>query len=161
MLVSIRLMDSFLCPRNANNSRDTWTAWVNGSNNAVISACDFLGMDAYPYFQNTMQNDISNGKQLFFDAFDATKAASMGKAVWITESGWPVSGPTQNQGVPSLKNAQTYWDQVACQVLGSVNTWWYALEDAGPSTPSPSFGVVGATLSSTPLYNLTCPAAGS
>ena len=25
---------------------DTWTAWVNGSNNAVIAACDWLGMDA-------------------------------------------------------------------------------------------------------------------
>jgi len=30
---------------------DTWTAWVNGSNNAVIRACDWVGMDAYPYFQ--------------------------------------------------------------------------------------------------------------
>jgi glucan endo-1,3-beta-D-glucosidase len=27
---------------------DTWTAFVNGSNSAVIAACDFLGMDAYP-----------------------------------------------------------------------------------------------------------------
>jgi glucan endo-1,3-beta-D-glucosidase len=30
---------------------DTWTAWVNGSNSAVITASDFLGMDAYPYYQ--------------------------------------------------------------------------------------------------------------
>lgn len=30
---------------------DTWTAWVNSSNDAVISAADFLGVDAYPYFQ--------------------------------------------------------------------------------------------------------------
>lgn len=30
---------------------DTWTAWVNSSNDAVISASDFLGVDAYPYFQ--------------------------------------------------------------------------------------------------------------
>lgn len=30
---------------------DTWTAWVNSSNNAVIEAVDFIGMDAYPYFQ--------------------------------------------------------------------------------------------------------------
>ncbi|MCJ1356298.1 MAG: hypothetical protein MMC33_006292 [Icmadophila ericetorum] len=142
----------------ANCIDDTWTSYVNSSNNAVIAACDFLGMDAYPYFQNTMANSITNGKSLFFDALDATKAASMGKPVWITETGWPVSGPTQNQGVPSLQNAQEYWDQVGCEVFGSVNTWWYALQDAGPSVPSPSFGVVGATLSSTPLYNLTCPA---
>lgn len=30
---------------------DTWTAWVNASNNAVTSASDFIGVDAYPYFQ--------------------------------------------------------------------------------------------------------------
>lgn len=30
---------------------DTWTAWVNASNDAVISAADWLGVDAYPYFQ--------------------------------------------------------------------------------------------------------------
>lgn len=30
---------------------DTWTAWVNSSNSAVAQACDFVGVDAYPYFQ--------------------------------------------------------------------------------------------------------------
>ena len=28
---------------------DTWTAWVNGSNAAVIQASDFIGNDFYPY----------------------------------------------------------------------------------------------------------------
>ena len=72
---------------------DTWTAWVNSSNNAVIDASDFIGMDAYPYFQNAMSNAISNGNDLFFGAYNATVAVSGGKAVWITETGWPVSGP--------------------------------------------------------------------
>jgi glucan endo-1,3-beta-D-glucosidase len=39
---------------------DTWTAWVNASNDAVISASDFLGVDAYPYFQVTSPLDISS-----------------------------------------------------------------------------------------------------
>lgn len=30
---------------------DTWTAWVNASNKAVTEASDFVGVDAYPYFQ--------------------------------------------------------------------------------------------------------------
>lgn len=30
---------------------DTWTAWVNASNDAVIDAVDFVGVDAYPYFE--------------------------------------------------------------------------------------------------------------
>lgn len=107
---------------------DTWTAWVNGSNDAVISACDFLGMDAYPYFQNTMANDISNGYSLFNSAYEATVGNSQGKSVWVTETGWPVSGATENQAVPSVQNAQTYWDQVGCGMLfDKIDTWWYVL----------------------------------
>lgn len=136
---------------------DTWTAWVNSSNDAVISASDFIGMDAYPYFQNTMTNPIQDGYSLFFDAYDATVAAAGGKPVWVTETGWPVSGPTEADAVPSLQNAQTYWDQVGCgRLFGQVSTWWYTLQDAFPTTPSPSFGVVGTTLSDTPLYDLSC-----
>ena len=66
---------------------DTWTAWVNSSNNAVIEACDWIGTDAYPYFQNTMANGIDNGYSLFVDAYDQTVAAAGGKPVWVTETG--------------------------------------------------------------------------
>ncbi|MCJ1396381.1 hypothetical protein MMC18_009271 [Xylographa bjoerkii] len=140
---------------------DTWTAWVNASNDAVIAASDFIGMDAYPYFQNTEDNSIETGNVTFFEAYYNTTAAAGSKPVWITETGWPVSGPTENLAVPSIANAQTYWDQVACTVLGKINTFWYTLQDAAPTTPSPSFGLVGSTLSTTPLYNLTCPAVGA
>ena len=77
---------------------DTWTAWVNSSNQATISASDFIGMDAYPYFQNTIQNGIDVGASVFFDALDATTGAVGGKPVWITETGWPVSGATEYVG---------------------------------------------------------------
>jgi glucan endo-1,3-beta-D-glucosidase len=140
---------------------DTWTAWVNSSNDAVIAASDFIGMDAYPYFQNTEDNSISTSYDVFFEAYYNTTAVAGGKPVWVTETGWPVSGPTENLAVPSLANAQTYWDLVACALIGKVNTYWYTLQDAAPVTPSPSFGIVGSTLSTTPLYNLTCPAPGS
>ncbi|KAL2357226.1 ubiquitin 3 binding protein But2 C-terminal domain-containing protein [Cryomyces antarcticus] len=140
---------------------DTWTAWVNSTNQAVINACDFIGIDAYPYFENTLANSIGNSRSQFFSAYDATIAAVGGKPVWVTETGWPVSGPTQNQAVPSTANAKTYWDEVGCSLFGTTNTWWYVLQDAAPTTPSPSFGIVGSTLSTTPLYDLTCPAASS
>jgi glucan endo-1,3-beta-D-glucosidase len=136
---------------------DTWTAWVNGSNTDVITNCDFLGMDAYPYFQNTEANGIDVGYDVFFAAYNATEAYATGKPVWITETGWPVSGPTENLAVASVPNAQTYWDQVGCDVFGKINTWWFTLQDSYPDTPSPSFGIVGSTLGTTPLYSLTCP----
>jgi glucan endo-1,3-beta-D-glucosidase len=135
---------------------DTWTVWVNGSNQAVIDACDWIGVDAYPYFQDTMANSIENNKGLFFDAFDATKAAAGGKPVWVTETGYPVSGKTAGQAVASPENAETYWDEVGCPLFGETNVWWYTLQDAAPDTPNPSFGVLGNSLTSAPLYDLSC-----
>ena len=70
---------------------------------------------------------------------------------------WPVSGKTRNLAVADLTNAKTYWDQVGCgKLFGKVNTWWYTLQDAFPSTPNPSFGIVGSTLSTKPLFDLSC-----
>lgn len=146
---------------------DTWTAWVNGSNSAVIDAADFIGTDAYPYFQDTMANSIDNAYSLFLSAYDQTVAAAGNKPVWVTETGWPVSGDTRNLAEPSTSNAQTYWDQVGCgKLFDKVNTYWFTLQDAFPTTPSPSFGVVGAGSSAadvptTPLYNLNCTGASS
>lgn len=135
---------------------DTWTAWVNGSNSAVIDACDWLGFDGYPYFQNTMDNSISDAKALFDESVAKTHAVAKGKEVWITETGWPVSGKTENLAVANLANAKTFWDEVGCPLFGNVNTWWYILQDANPITPNPSFGIVGSTLSTTPLFDLSC-----
>ncbi|PBP15298.1 putative glucan endo-1,3-beta-glucosidase eglC, partial [Diplocarpon rosae] len=108
---------------------DTWTAWVNGSNQAVIDNSDWIGVDAYPYFQNTQSNSIENGASLFDEAVDNTVAAVGGKPVWITETGWPVSGKTENLAVANTQNAETYWKQVGCPRFNVVNTWWYTLED--------------------------------
>lgn len=140
---------------------DTWNDWVNGSNSAVVEAVDWLGFDGYPYFQSTVENGIENAEALFDESYAATVAAAQGKDVWVTESGWPVSGPTYGDAVASIENARKYWEAVACKLIGKVNTYWYTLQDAYPTTPSPSFGVVGTELSNTPLYDLSCPADGS
>lgn len=114
-------------------------------------------MDAYPYFQNTMTNPIADGYSLFDAAYEATIGVAGGTPVWVTETGWPVSGATSGDAVPSIANAQTYWDQVGCGLLfGKTNTWWFTLQDSYPTTPNPSFGIVGTTLSDTPLYDLSC-----
>jgi len=136
---------------------DTYTAWINGSNSAVVQAVDFLGTDAYPYYQGTMDNDISQASALLQSAYDQTVSAAQGKPVWITETGWPVSGPTVNQAVASSDNSQAYWDAVGCGILfGKINTWWFQLDDY-PTVPTPAFGIIGTALVTTPLYNLTCP----
>ncbi|BFZ57375.1 hypothetical protein PYCC9005_004427 [Savitreella phatthalungensis] len=138
---------------------DTFNAWTNGTNVGVVQAVDFISMDAYPYFQSEMTNGIDQGKALFQTAYAETLAASQGKPIWVTETGWPVSGPTEGLAVPSTQNAKAYWDAVGCGLLfGQVNTYWYTLQDASPQTPAPSFGLVpSGSPSQQPLFDLTCP----
>ena len=51
---------------------------------------------------------------------------------------------------------------MGCGLLfGKTNTWWFTLQDAYPTTPNPSFGVVGTALSDTPLYDLSCSGAST
>ncbi|KAI1161116.1 glycoside hydrolase superfamily [Nemania serpens] len=140
---------------------DTWTAWDDPSSGVVVEALDWLGMDAYPYFQNTMPNAIGQSKSLFDSALGRTRAAAGGKAVWVTETGQPVSGKTSGGSVASLENAENYWKTVGCPMFGNTNVWWYTLQDAAPDTPNPSFGIIGSELTTTPLFDLSCDDVGS
>ncbi|KAK8929792.1 putative glucan endo-1,3-beta-glucosidase eglC [Metarhizium anisopliae] len=135
---------------------DTWTAYVNETNKPVIDAIDWVGMDAYPYYENTKPNGIENAAKLFQAAIDNTQGASGGKPIWITETGWPVSGPKEASAVPGVEEAQTFWREVGCPRFGNVNVWWFTLQDGAPTIPSPAFGVIGSTLTTKPLYDLSC-----
>jgi hypothetical protein len=119
-------------------------------------------MDAYPYFQSSFANSVGNGGDLFFDAYNKTKAATKGKPVWVTETGWPVSGETVNQAVPSADNARVYWEDVACKLVNdNVNLYYYILQDVQWGNPSPSFGIMpgGDLAQVSPLFDLSCPGA--
>ena len=80
----------------------------------------------------------------------------------MTSVSWPVSGDKQGQAEAGVANAKTYWDQVGCNWLfDKTNTFWFTLQDASPTTPNPSFGIVGNPLSTTPLFDLSCSGASS
>lgn len=137
---------------------DTWTAWVDGANKPVIDTCDFIGMDAYPYFQYETANSIENANATFWDAYRATDSATGDKPVWITETGWPVGGKVSGQAVPGTQNAQRYWREVQCSATAAgINTYWYTLND-GASSPSFSVlgGAEGAPFDERPLFDLSC-----
>ncbi|KAF3000979.1 hypothetical protein E8E13_009377 [Curvularia kusanoi] len=139
---------------------DTWQVYVNASNSAVIDNLDWIGMDSYPYFQSSFANSIGNGPDLFFDSYNQTVAAAKGKPVWVTETAWPVSGETVNQGVPSADNARIYWEDVVCKLVrDNVNLYYYILQDVQWGNPSPSFGIMpGGDLNQvSPLFDLSCP----
>jgi len=141
---------------------DTYNTWTNTTYTAGLAgAVDFLGVDAYPYYESTKANDISNAQSIFWDDYNQVTAIAQGKQVWLTETGWPIVGPTSGQAVAGVDNAETYYKEVACGLFSAnINTWWFTLQDQQPVVPASgvSFAVTGAGSPppTTPLYDLSC-----
>jgi glucan endo-1,3-beta-D-glucosidase len=135
---------------------DTWDAWVNSTNKEVLDAVDWIGVDEYPFYETGKGNAIGNAGKLFNQAYQTTLGVANGKPVWVTETGWPITGPSWDEAIPSVANAKSYWDQVGCEILfNKVPTFWYNLRDSNPANQV-KFGI-SQTLSNTPSFNLTCP----
>ncbi|KAH7018753.1 glucan 1,3-beta-glucosidase [Macrophomina phaseolina] len=137
---------------------DTWSAWTNTSNSAVVEAVDWLGVDIYPYFETDRNNTFDRAPTIFEDLFNRTVNASDGKPVWVTETGWPYEGPGEGSARASVVEQEGYWRAVGCASLfGRINTWWYTLKDANPDADE-KFAVADDRLSTKPRFDLTCPA---
>lgn len=132
---------------------DTWTSWVDDQNIPVIQAADFVGTDGYPYWQGI---SIDGADSAFWQNVTSVRNQvnryHNGIWVWITETGWPVSGDAVGAAQTSTANLQTYWKSVGCEAFNSAHTFWYALEDY---TASPSFGIVGSNGQNV-ISDLTC-----
>ncbi|KAG8157946.1 hypothetical protein KVR01_012218 [Diaporthe batatas] len=140
---------------------DSWSAWANESNSAVVQEVDWLGTDVYPYYERDKGNDFSNATTIFDYIYGQSLNASQGKPVWVTETGYPGSGPDFGQAVASVSNAGQYWQEIGCdRLFGRVNTWWYTLRDSNPANKE-KFAITD-DLSSTAKFNLTCaPGSGA
>ncbi|KAF2224212.1 putative glucan 1,3-beta-glucosidase, partial [Elsinoe ampelina] len=95
---------------------DTWTAWVDPVNDVVTTACDFVGLDGYPYFEGAT---IQRAAKVFMRSLRRTRshtnAVKAGIPVWVTETGWPVSGETfAGKAVASVDNARKFWRKLVC-----------------------------------------------
>ncbi|KAI0523797.1 GPI-anchored cell wall beta-1,3-endoglucanase EglC [Xylaria bambusicola] len=134
---------------------DTWTAWVLPEASKVVKAVDFLCHNSFPYFEDARPNAIEKAADNFWSAVSATEGAAQGKDVWITETGWPDTGPVRRDAVPSLDNAKTYWNTIGCSLFGKRSTFWYTLVDGAKTTADLSFAITPSTDES-PKYNLAC-----
>ncbi|KAK9419918.1 putative Glucan endo-1,3-beta-glucosidase eglC [Seiridium unicorne] len=138
---------------------DTYDSFLNSTNTAVIEAIDWIGFDGYPYWETALPNSIEDAHERFYSGYNKTMALANGKPVYVTETGWPVSGDDQNLAVASVENARTYWETIACSLISSgINIWWYTLQESQYGDATPDFGVYGAgDLSTlTPSYDLSC-----
>lgn len=134
---------------------DTWTAWVNTSNKAVIDNVDFLAVNAFPFYESEKDNQISNAGSLLSSAISATEGVAQGKDVWITETGWAYSGPAFGAAQATVDNAGKYWKEVGCALFGKRNVFWYTLRDANPENKVKF--AISDNLSTKPRYDLSCP----
>tara|TARA_R110002003_G_scaffold1264_2_gene22794 strand:- start:4021 stop:5217 length:1197 start_codon:yes stop_codon:yes gene_type:complete len=135
---------------------DTWTAWVNTSNKAVIDNIDFLAVNAFPFYESERDNQIDNAGSLLASALSATEGVANGKDVWITETGWAYSGPAFGAADATVDNAGKYWKEVGCALFGKKNVFWYTLRDANPDNEV-KFAITD-NLSTKPRYDLSCAA---
>ncbi|KAI1735440.1 glycoside hydrolase family 17 protein [Xylaria scruposa] len=138
---------------------DTYDSFLNGTNKNVIPAIDFLGFDGYPYWESTKANSINDALTRFNEGYDKTVALAGSKPVWVTETGWPVTGKTNNLAVANAANARTYWQKIACSLIQKkVNLFWYDLQESQWGTADPDFGVYGAgdLGQLQPRYSLAC-----
>jgi glucan endo-1,3-beta-D-glucosidase len=134
---------------------DTWTAWVNSSNKAVIDNVDFLAVNAFPFYESERDNKIGNAASLLSNALSATEAVAGGKDVWITETGWAYTGGNFGAAQSTVDNAAKYWKDVGCALFGKKNVFWYTLRDANPDNKV-KFAITD-NLSTKPRFDLSCP----
>lgn len=140
---------------------DTWDAFTNAANSKVISAIDFLGMDAYPYYQPSSPggNAIGNANTTFWKAYTDTVGAAQGKPVWITETGWPIIGDTDGAAVPGVDNARTYWSETICHALANnINMYYFQLQSSQGQQVNPDWGIkpAGDIVNEPARFQLTC-----
>ncbi|RCI16485.1 hypothetical protein L249_3278 [Ophiocordyceps polyrhachis-furcata BCC 54312] len=142
---------------------DVWKAWKDPSNKAVIEAVDWIGLDAYAYYDDDMDNYVTNASDLLDMAVAATEkaikeATGSSRPIWLTEIGWPVSGPEWNKGVASVKNAKYFWDDIGCRRLfNKVPTFWYTLRDSNPQNEM-KFAITEKGDLNKARFELGCPA---
>ena len=83
---------------------DTPEGFLN--NKAVVGATDVILTNIYPYWAGvSVKNSIAwlNAK------YQKVVAASLGKKVWISETGWPSCGNSVSSAEPSVQNSNTYF----------------------------------------------------
>ncbi|WP_020663192.1 glycosyl hydrolase family 17 protein [Amycolatopsis benzoatilytica] len=93
---------------------EPWTSWVDGANAGVSGVCDFVGLNVFPHRQG---KPIDQGLTTLQHAVYATREATSGKPLVVTETGWPSAGPTFGEAVASLENQEKYFNEAVPWLL--------------------------------------------
>ncbi|KAF1941913.1 glycoside hydrolase [Clathrospora elynae] len=130
---------------------------VDTAQYAVVDNADFIGMTAYPYWNNDSIEKASTG---FQGSLESVKQRAGNRPVWIGEMGWPFADSKDHgEAVASAENLQKYWTEVGCAVIGKYTTFWFELLWDGPTDGSqPDFGLMDITSRKARIKDLSCGA---
>lgn len=115
---------------------DTWTAWVDRSNDVVTKAVDVVITNGFPYWQGATP-DASRG--VFTDSVRNTKnvvrSVKANVPIWVGETGWPTGGDNFGASAPNTANLQSYWKGTGCalmkgQIEGINDFYWFSAFNA-------------------------------
>lgn len=128
---------------------------IDTAQHAVVDGADFIGMTAYPYWNN---EGIADAYRSFHYSLEDVKRRAGKRPVWIAEMGWPVQGPQRAGAIASAENLQKFWTDVGCSVFGLYNTFWFQLlRDS--TFEQPDWGLLDSKSHLPSIKNLKCPQA--
>jgi len=85
---------------------DTLTAWRNPE---LVEACDIILATIHPFFSDV---PAENAADALRSAYAEVEKIAAGKKIIISETGWPTSGSPERSAVPSMENAQKYFEDI-------------------------------------------------
>jgi exo-beta-1,3-glucanase (GH17 family) len=86
---------------------DTSAAFLNHPN--IVESCDVILCTIYPFFANIPAESAARN---LTDTYERVVKAAGGRQVIVSESGWPTAGSPENLAVPSMENAQRFFEAV-------------------------------------------------
>ncbi|KAF2751430.1 glycoside hydrolase family 17 protein [Sporormia fimetaria CBS 119925] len=118
--------DHFASAPYADLMKDKPIGHVDIVKHTLLEDVDFIGATVYPFWN---AEPIDEAEASFQGSMSSIEEDAGNIPVWITETGWPFSGPNIKQAEASTEDAQRYWTKIGCPLFGKYNVWWFELED--------------------------------
>lgn len=149
---------------------DSWGILTQELSRPVIQASDIIFANAFSYWQSqldwnshyTFFESISRALEIVQSIKQIQGVSALDYQFWVGETGWPTNGTNFGASVPSLQNADDYWQKSICAIRAwGINLLAFEAFDekwkpdsAGISGTEKFWGIFNDD--GTPKYNLGC-----
>jgi len=116
---------------------ESWQHWLQTPE--LAKSCDFVGAHIFPYWSGI---PVDAAVDEIDRRYDALKTAFPGKAIVISETGWPSAGPTIKGAAPSINTQEQF--ARAFLARAAAKTYDYNFAEAFDQ-PWKGKGIVGMT----------------